>query len=51
VRAAVETDGFEFVVANGISANRYRRADLQDTMRHLNYQPIDDAWSTESYDA
>jgi uronate dehydrogenase len=51
VRAAVETDGLEFVVANGISANRYRRADLQDTMRQLNYRPIDDAWSTGSHDA
>jgi nucleoside-diphosphate-sugar epimerase len=27
VRAAVEAVGFIFVVANGISANRYRRAD------------------------
>jgi hypothetical protein len=26
VRAAVETDGLTFIVANGISANRYRRA-------------------------
>jgi uronate dehydrogenase len=51
VRAAVEADGFEFMVANGISANRYRRADLQDTMRQLNYRPIDDAWSTGSCDA
>ena len=51
VRAAVDTDGLQFLVANGISANRYRRADLQDTMRQLSYQPIDDAWSTKSYDA
>src|SRR6476619_7636677 len=51
VRTAVETDGLEFMVANGISANRYRRADLQDTMRKLSYQPIDDAWSMGSYDA
>jgi len=51
VRTAVETDGLEFMVANGISANRYRRADLQDTMQQLGYQPIDDAWRTGSYDA
>jgi uronate dehydrogenase len=46
VRAAVEADGLKFVVANGVSANRYRRADLLDTMQQLNYQPIDDAWSS-----
>jgi uronate dehydrogenase len=46
VRAAVEADGFTFLVANGISANRYRRADLSDTMQQLNYQPVDDAWSS-----
>jgi hypothetical protein len=48
---AVETDGLEFMVAHGISANRYRRADLQDTMQQLSYRPIDDAWRTGSYDA
>jgi hypothetical protein len=47
----VETEGLEFMVANGISANRYRRADLQDTMRQLSYQPVDDAWSVGAYDA
>jgi nucleoside-diphosphate-sugar epimerase len=46
VRAAVEADGFKFLVANGTSANRYRRADLQDTMQQLSYQPTDDAWSS-----
>ena len=46
VCAAVEADGFTFLVANGISANRYRRADLSDTMQRLNYQPVDDAWSS-----
>jgi hypothetical protein len=45
VRAAVEADGFTFIVAHGISANRYRRADLQDTMQQLSYRPVDDAWS------
>ena len=46
VRAAVEAQGLEFVVANGISANRYRIADIQTTMQHLGYRPLDDAWST-----
>lgn len=46
VRAAVEAQGITFAVANGISANRYRRADLCDTMQQLSYQPVDDAWSS-----
>ena len=44
VRAAVEADDVEFVVATGTSANRYRRADLEDTIRRLGYRPRDDAW-------
>ncbi len=47
VRAAVEAEDLDFVVANGISANRYRFADLQDTMRQLGYRPVDDAWQSE----
>ena len=31
------------VVVNGISANRYRLADLSEA-RALGYQPVDDAW-------
>ena len=46
VRAAVEAQGITFAVANGISANRYRRADLRDTLQQLSYQPVDDAWSS-----
>ena len=45
VRAAVEAEGLDFVVANGISANRYRFADRQETMQRLDYQPTDDAWN------
>lgn len=45
VRAAVESEGFDFVVANGTSANRFRRADLQQTVRRLGYHPVDDAWA------
>jgi uronate dehydrogenase len=44
VRAAVEAEDVEFVVAAGTSANRYRRADLEDTIRRLGYRPRDDAW-------
>lgn len=44
VRAAVEAEGVDFVVANGISANRYRFADLQQTTHRLGYRPVDDAW-------
>ena len=44
VRAAVEADVQGFVVANGVSANRHCRADLQETTRALGYHPVDDAW-------
>ncbi len=44
VRAAVEAEGVHFVVANGTSANRYRRADLDEAVRLLGYRPADDAW-------
>lgn len=46
VRAAVEAEGFDFVVANGISANRHRAADLDETLRTLSYRPLDDAWQS-----
>ncbi len=45
VRAAVESEGLTFVVANGISANRFRRADLEQTVSRLGYQPVDDTWA------
>ena len=45
-RAAVETEGLRFVVANGISANRYRRADLAETIDLLGYRPVDDSWNS-----
>ncbi len=44
IRAAVEAEDVEFVVAAGTSANRHRRADLEDTIRRLGYRPRDDAW-------
>lgn len=45
IRAAVEAEGITFAVANGISANRYRIADLSETMQLLSYRPVDDAWA------
>jgi nucleoside-diphosphate-sugar epimerase len=45
IRAAVEAGVTGFTVANGISANRFRRADLTDTMATLGYAPQDDAWA------
>lgn len=45
LRGAVEADVRGVVVGNGTSANRYRRADLEDTMSTLGYRPRDDAWT------
>jgi nucleoside-diphosphate-sugar epimerase len=45
VRAAVESEFTGFFVANGLSANRYRAADLEATMRQLGYKPVDDVWA------
>lgn len=45
IRTAVEAEGLTFAVANGISANRYRVADLSDTAQLLGYRPVDDAWA------
>jgi nucleoside-diphosphate-sugar epimerase len=47
VRAAVEAEAVQFAIANGISANRYRVADLAETTHVLGYRPVDDAWATE----
>jgi nucleoside-diphosphate-sugar epimerase len=44
VRAAVVAD-VRFAVANGISANRYRQADLEATSVAIGYRPVDDAWA------
>jgi hypothetical protein len=32
-------------VADGISANRYPKADVGRTVRLLGYRPADDAWA------
>jgi len=46
VRAAVEAEGIKFVIANGISSNRYPGADYEETMRQLGYHPQDDSWAS-----
>ncbi|GGB23512.1 NAD-dependent dehydratase [Flexivirga endophytica] len=46
IRNAVTAEGFDFFVANGISANRYPTIDLDDTLRTLGYRPVDDAWQS-----
>ena len=45
VRAAVEAEGVDFLVADGISANRHPKADVGRTVRRLGYRPVDDAWA------
>jgi len=45
IRAAVEAEGVDFLVADGISANRHPRADVGRTVRELGYRPVDDAWA------
>ncbi len=45
IRAAVESEHDGFIVVNGISANRYRVAELGEAERHIGYEPIDDTWA------
>lgn len=44
VQAGVETDLTGFAVVNGISANRYRVAELGVAEQRIGYEPADDAW-------
>jgi nucleoside-diphosphate-sugar epimerase len=48
IQAAVESEHDGFVVVNGISANRYRIAELADAERRIGYEPVDDAWAQGS---
>lgn len=45
IRAAVEADVTGLTVVNGISANRYRHATLDEAERLIGYRPTDDAWT------
>ena len=44
LRSSILADGFDFVVADGVSANRYPKADLSRTIARMGYRPLDDAW-------
>ncbi|HEY3771582.1 MAG TPA: NAD(P)-dependent oxidoreductase [Solirubrobacteraceae bacterium] len=44
VQAAVETERGGLTVVNGISANRYRIAELGEAEHGIGYAPVDDAW-------
>ncbi len=46
IQAAVETEQTGFMVANGISANRYRIAELGEAEYGIGYAPADDAWDS-----
>ncbi len=48
IRAAVEAEVTGLTVVNGISANRYRHASLEETERSIGYHPVDDAWAGRS---
>jgi len=45
IQAAVESEHDGFVVVNGISANRFRIAELGAAERQIGYEPVDDTWS------
>jgi len=45
MQAAVEGPADGFVVVNGVSANRYRKAEHGIAEQRLGYQPRDDAWT------
>lgn len=45
IQAAVECDHHGLVIVNGISANRYRGAELGHAEASIGYVPTDDAWA------
>lgn len=45
VVAAAAAEGVDYFVANGISANRFQRLDLETTRAAIGYEPLDDAWT------
>jgi nucleoside-diphosphate-sugar epimerase len=51
IQAAVETERSGMTVVNGISANRYRLAELGEAERGIGYQATDDAWGSASTSA
>ena len=43
-RLAIDKEGIDYLIVNGISANRYRRMSLAQGQRVLGYEPVDDAF-------
>lgn len=46
LQRAVEAEGVDFLIAHGVSNNRFKRLDLTETCRVLGYEPQDDAFAT-----
>ena len=51
IQAAVETEQAGFTVVNGISANRYRVAELGEAEYRIGYAPADDTWDRITSDS
>lgn len=45
LQRSVEAEGVKHLIAHGISNNRFKRLDLSETARVLDYQPTDDAFA------
>ena len=50
IQASVEADRAGLTVVNGISANRYRIAELGEVESAIGYAPVDDAWDVVTGD-
>ena len=44
LQRSVEVEGVQHLIAHGISNNRFKRLDLNETTRVLGYEPVDDAF-------
>jgi uronate dehydrogenase len=51
IQAAVESEQDGFLVVNGVSANRYRIAELGAAERQIGYAPVDDTWVSHNPDS
>lgn len=45
LQRAVEAEGVDFLIAHGVSNNRFKRLDISETSRVLGYEPRDDAFA------
>jgi nucleoside-diphosphate-sugar epimerase len=50
IQAAVETERTGLTIVNGISANRYRVAELGEAEHSIGYEPADDTWDSIASD-